>query len=113
MHEMAVCESILRVLEEQAAVQHYSRVNKVWLEIGALACIEADAMRFNFDVVTRDSLADGASLEIVRPPGQARCLHCQKLVQVQQLYDACPNCGSYQLQVTGGEEMRILKLEVE
>ncbi|MCG7980654.1 MAG: hydrogenase maturation nickel metallochaperone HypA, partial [Candidatus Thiodiazotropha endolucinida] len=28
-------------------------------------------------------------------------------------YEACPECGSYQLQVTGGDEMRIKELEVE
>jgi hydrogenase nickel incorporation protein HypA/HybF len=113
MHEMAVCEGILQVLEEQAAAQHYRRVKKVWLEIGALAGIEIEAMRFSFDVVTRDSLADGAALEIVERPGQAWCMQCMKVVPIGQRYDGCPDCGSYQLQVTGGEEMKIRELEVE
>jgi hydrogenase nickel incorporation protein HypA/HybF len=30
-----------------------------------------------------------------------------------QLYDACPRCGSFQLQVTGGSEMRVKELAVE
>lgn len=113
MHEMSLCENILHVLEEQAAAQHYRRVNKVWLEIGALAGVEVEAMRFGFDVVIRDSLADGASLEIVERPGEAWCMQCVKVVPMQQRFDKCPDCGSYQLQVTGGEEMRLLKLEVE
>jgi hydrogenase nickel incorporation protein HypA/HybF len=32
---------------------------------------------------------------------------------VQQRFDPCPRCGSYQLQVVGGEQMRIRDLEVE
>ncbi|MDU6673245.1 MAG: hydrogenase maturation nickel metallochaperone HypA, partial [Bradyrhizobium sp.] len=28
-------------------------------------------------------------------------------------YDPCPACGSHQLQVTGGEDMRVKELEVE
>jgi hydrogenase nickel incorporation protein HypA/HybF len=34
-------------------------------------------------------------------------------VRVAQRFDACPDCGGYQLQVTGGDELRIKELEVE
>ena len=37
MHEMALCESILQLVEENATTQGYSKVKKVWLEIGALS----------------------------------------------------------------------------
>jgi len=113
MHEMALCEGVLQVLEEYARKQGYTRVRTVWLEIGDLAGVEVDAMRFGFDVVTRGTLAEGAQLEIVCRPGEAWCLQCAKTVPVKQRFDACPDCGSYQLQVTGGEEMRIKELEVE
>ncbi|HHO69047.1 MAG TPA: hydrogenase maturation nickel metallochaperone HypA, partial [Gammaproteobacteria bacterium] len=83
------------------------------LEIGSLAGVEIEAMRFGFDVVMKGSLADGARLEIIERPGQAWCLPCAKAVAVAQRFDACPECGSHQLQVTGGEEMRIKELEVE
>ena len=113
MHEMSLCESILRVLEEQAQVQHYHRVKRVRLEIGGLSGVELEAMRFGFDVVVKDSLASGAKLEIIEIPGTAWCLHCARTVPVKQRFDACPGCGGYQLQVTGGDEMRIKELEVE
>jgi hydrogenase nickel incorporation protein HypA/HybF len=113
MHEMSICEGILQVMEEQARVQNFTRVKGVWLEIGPLAGVELEALRFGFDVVTRDSLAEGAALEIIEMPGQAWCLQCAKTVPVTQRFDACPECGSYQLQITGGDEMRIKELEVE
>ena len=113
MHEMSLCESILQVLEENASTQGYNQVKTVWLEIGALSGVEIEAMRFSFDVVIKDSLADGAKLEIIEQPGTAWCMQCAKTVEVTQRYDACPDCGSYQLQVTGGDEMRIKELEVE
>lgn len=113
MHEMALCESVLQILEEQAEVQGYRRVKRVWLEIGALAGVEIDALRFGFEVVTRGSLADGAALEVLERPGQAWCLGCSDTVEVRQRYDGCPRCGGYQLQVTGGERLAIKELEVE
>lgn len=113
MHEMSLCESIVQILEENAQRQGFVRVKTVWLEIGNLSGVELEAMRFSFDAVTRGTLADRACLEIVEVAGKAWCLRCSKTVAVQQRFDACPDCGGYQLQVTAGEEMKIRELEVE
>jgi hydrogenase nickel incorporation protein HypA/HybF len=112
MHEMSICEGIVQVLEEQAGEQNYSRVDKVWLEIGPLAGIELEALRFCFEAVTNGTLAENAELEIVETKGLAWCMICSTTVEVGKLFDACPQCGSYQLQITGGNEMRIKELEV-
>ncbi len=113
MHEMSLCEGILRVLEEQAQAQQFKRVKTVWLEIGSLSSVEVEALRFGFDVVMKDSLAEGARLEIIDVPGQAWCMQCMKPVTIRQRYDACDDCGGHQLQVTAGEEMKIKELEVD
>lgn len=113
MHEMSLCESILDILEQQAQAQHYRKVKTVWLEIGALSSVEPGAMRFCFDAVMRGSLADRARLEIIHVQARAWCLQCCQNVAVEQRYDACPACGSHQLQINAGEEMRIKELEVE
>ncbi len=113
MHEMSLCEGILQVLETESRKQGFDRVKAVWLEIGELSGVEIDAMRFSFDAVTRNSLAEGSALNIIDVPGTAWCMQCAKNVSVKQRFDACPDCGSYQLQVTAGEEMKIKELEVE
>jgi hydrogenase nickel incorporation protein HypA/HybF len=113
MHELSLCESILQILEEESRRQAFSRVKRVRLEIGRLSGADPEAMRFGFDVVCRGSLAEGAELEILRLPGLAWCLPCGHQVEVEQRFDACPHCGSYQLQVVGGDQMQIKDLEVE
>jgi hydrogenase nickel incorporation protein HypA/HybF len=113
MHEMSLCAGILQILEEQARTQGFRRVKTVWLELGGLAGVELEAMRFGFDVVMRGSLAEGARLEVIEVPGEAWCLQCRKTVAVNQRFDACPDCGGYELQLTAGEEMRIRELEVQ
>lgn len=113
MHEMALCEGVLQILEDNARQQGYQKVRTVWLEIGELSGVEVEAMRFGFDAVTRGTLAENASLEIIAVPGEAWCMQCSKAVMVKQRFEPCPDCGSYQLQVTGGEEMKIKELEVE
>lgn len=113
MHEMSLCESILGVIEKTAAAQNFHKVNRVRLEIGPLAGVEIEAMRFSFDAVTRGSLAEGAELEIIMPAVTAWCMNCAKPVEVTTRFDACPECGGFEVQVTGGDELRIKDMEVE
>ena len=113
MHEMALTEGILLVLKDQAKAQNYKRVKTVWLEIGELSHVDPDAIRFCFEAVTRDTIADGAVLEIDRLPGMAWCHHCTQAVNISKLADPCPICDGYQLQVTNGQDMRIRELEVD
>lgn len=113
MHEMSLAEGVLQVIEDAARSQGFGRVKTVWLELGQLSSVEAEAMRFCFDVVTRGSLADGAQLEIVTVPGTGWCMKCCESVVLPARYEACPKCGSYQVQATGGTEMRVKELEVE
>ncbi len=113
MHEMSLCQGILQVIEAESQKQGFDSVKNVWLEIGDLAGVEVESLLFCFDAVTRDSLADQAKLNIINTPGSAWCLKCAETVNVKQRFDECPQCGSYQLQITGGDEMRIKELEVE
>lgn len=113
MHEMSLCEGILQILDDNAKSQGFERVKTVWLEVGGLSGVDLDALRFCFDAVTRGSLADKAKLEVIQVPGAAWCMKCSKQVRVDQRFDACPDCGSFQLQVIGGEEMKIKELEVQ
>lgn len=113
MHEMSLCEGVLQVLETEASKQGFNKVKAVWLEIGDLSSVEPEAMLFSFDVVTKNTLADSAKLNIINIPGDAWCMQCSKSVSVKQRFDECPECGGYQLQITSGDEMKIKELEVE
>jgi hydrogenase nickel incorporation protein HypA/HybF len=112
MHEMALAEGVLRIIEEAARVNAASCIRTVWVEVGALAHVEPEALAFCFDAVTRGSMAEGAKLEIARTAGAAWCMPCGQRVALARLGDACPRCGSHQLQVVAGEEMRVREIAV-
>ncbi len=112
MHEMSLAEGVIQLLEESGRSQNFSRVEKVRLEIGRLSHVEAEAMRFCFDAVSRGSIAEGAILEIEETPGRGWCHQCSKEFDYQARYDPCPHCQGYQVQIVGGDEMRVKELEV-
>jgi hydrogenase nickel incorporation protein HypA/HybF len=113
MHEMSIAEGILQIVEDAATQQGFKRVTEVRLEIGALSGVEIEALTFCLDVVLKDGIAEGARIELEKVPGTGYCLGCGETVPVLALYDACPKCGSYQVQATGGTEMRVKDLLVE
>ena len=113
MHEMSLAESVLQIIEDAARKQGFTRVRTVWLEIGQLACVEQESLRFAFDAVVRGSIAEQARLEIIEMAGQGRCKKCAQGFPLAALYEACPECGSHEVSVIGGDTMRVKELEVE
>ncbi len=112
MHEMALCESLLDSLRDAARTHGFARVTKVRLVIGAFAGVEAEALRFGFDVVMRGSLAENAQLDILDEPGTAWCFACSQTVALADRLSPCPGCGGERLRPNGGTDMRIKDLEV-
>jgi hydrogenase nickel incorporation protein HypA/HybF len=116
MHEMSLAEGVLGVVEDALAAQPAGGprevVRTVRLEIGRLAAVELEALRFAFDVVRRGTVADGAALEVIEVPGAAWCMKCCDTVAIAQRGEGCPLCGSHQLQVTAGDELRVKDIEL-
>ncbi len=112
MHEMSLAESVRSIIEDAAEANGFTRVRRVILEIGELAAVEVDALRFCLDVVLQDTPAAGAAVVVERVAGAGWCPVCAKTVPMHGRYDACPHCGDYQLKVTAGEELRVKALDV-
>lgn len=113
MHEMALAESVLGLIEDRTLREGGRRIKMVRLEIGKLSAVEPEAMRFCFDAVTHGTLAEGAVLDIVEQEGSAWCFDCNREVPLATRYDPCPACGGFRLQVAEGALMRVKELEIE
>jgi hydrogenase nickel incorporation protein HypA/HybF len=112
MHEMSLVEGIRSIVEEQALAHGFARVTRLRLEIGRFAAVEKPALEFAWDVVMRGSRAEGADLQMIDLPGQALCFDCAQIVPIDDRLDPCPLCGGGKLLPQGGNEMRILDMEV-
>ena len=113
MHEMSLAEGVMRIAEETALKEGAGRVTRVVLEIGRLSAVEPEALNFCLDVASRGTRAEGAVFEMIDLPGAGWCMQCSREIELQQVYGECPLCGSAQVQVTGGTEMRVKELEIE
>ena len=109
---MSLCENLIQIIEEQAGTEKFGRVKAIYLEIGAFACVEIEALRFCFDIVCRGTIAESAELIITKLPGRAWCFDCEKEIGLPDRLEPCPKCKGFRLRYIGGEEMRIKELEV-
>ncbi|MDR0588885.1 MAG: hydrogenase maturation nickel metallochaperone HypA [Burkholderiales bacterium] len=109
---MSLAKSMMEIVEETAKKNNAKHVQSVLMELGVLSHADPDALKFAFEVVSHDTIAHGAKFEIVRLPGKAWCIPCGHTVDIPQWGAPCPDCGSRQLAVTQGDEMRIASINI-
>ncbi|WP_431951325.1 hydrogenase maturation nickel metallochaperone HypA [Nocardia lijiangensis] len=108
MHEMAITQSVVDAVCEHAAGR---RVHSVTVEVGALCAIVPEAMQFCFELATEGTVADGAELVIRTVPGTAVCRSCGADFALADLILLC-ECGSADVEIRSGRELRIRTMEV-
>ncbi len=108
MHELGITRNIVAIVTEHAG---NNRVKRVTLDIGKLSAIMPDAIRFCFDVCTRDTPLEKATLEIHEIPGLGRCQACGAEIELDQPFGRC-DCGSHHIKCIAGDEMKIREMEV-
>lgn len=108
MHEMAITQSVVEAVCEHAAGR---RVHSVRLEVGALCAIVPAAMEFCFGLATEGTVADGAQLDVDIRPGSARCRSCAARFEMTDPLLLC-RCGSADVEVLEGRDLKIMSMEV-
>ena len=108
MHELGIAMQVVETVTERAGAV---RVRKVVLQIGALTAVLPDSLRFCFDLATKGTRAEGATLEIVERPGLARCRACGTNVELLRPFGRCV-CGGSDLDWLAGDELEISSMEV-
>ncbi len=110
MHELSITQAAVEAILRQTG---QAPIRRVTLEIGALAGVVVDSVRFCFDIVVNGTPLQGAVLEVIEPPGRARCRDCEQVFVVDDpRILLCPGCGSAHVGVLSGRELKIKSVEV-
>ena len=109
MHELVLME---RMVAEVEARVRPSRVGCVRMQIGQLAGVLPETLEFCFALCARGTVLDGARLQIDEVCGRGRCRRCGGTVAMETVTDRCP-CGSAEIEVQSGRELRIATLELQ
>jgi hydrogenase nickel incorporation protein HypA/HybF len=110
---MSIALSLVDVIRAELAPRGNPRLARVGLRIGEMAGVQADALRFSFEIIVKDTELEQAELDIEHVPLTYRCAACAREFPVDRYEMNCPACGSGDTTAVAGEELHLSYLEVE
>lgn len=114
MHEIAVAENIIKVIEDKLKESNENgQVKRIDLKIGKLTCVEPGALRLSFQVVSQGTPLEKASLNINSVSVTGKCKDCKKSFHLEELEFSCPFCSSLRIEIQSGNELFIESFEIE
>ena len=114
MHELAIAENIVAVIEARATERGALRVASVRLRVGEASGVVSDSLAFCFEVLASERpLLASARLDVEHTPHRAWCHDCAAEFAVRDFVARCPTCGAWSDQIVSGMELRVLEMEIE
>ena len=113
MHELSVTESILEISLRHANDAKAKRITNLYLVIGQLASIVDDSVQFYWDIISKETIAEGSMLHFRRLPANFVCLDCSAQFSPGDTSFTCPACNSARVKVLSGDEFYMEAIDVE
>lgn len=112
MHELSIVASLIELAEDNLKAQKAKEITKIVVKIGRLSGVETELFERCFETFKQDSLAKNATLEIELGEviGECEC-GFKGLIKENVFY--CPKCKGKDLKITEGEELYLMRLEME
>lgn len=110
---MSIAQSVLDVALEEGRRHSLKRISVIKLQVGALAAVVPDSLEFCFEMLSRDTVASGAELDIETVPIVARCSACREIFEVENHVFLCPQCEEPALELISGRELSLVSIEGE
>jgi hydrogenase nickel incorporation protein HypA/HybF len=112
MHELAVCQGLIRQVERIARQEGATQVDSIVLSIGPLAGVEPPLLDRAFEIARMGTVAQSAELEIGTGPIVVECRTCGSSGEASVNRLLCPACGDWRVSVRQGEEMTLMRVEL-
>jgi len=113
MHELSITENILEITLRHAQNAGATSVTNIYLVIGQLSSIVDDSVKFYWDMIAKDTIAQNADLHFKRIQTRLACIDCSQ--EYEPISDdlSCPNCQSSRVKILKGEEFYIEAIDID
>lgn len=113
MHELSVTEGILRICKAEAEKNNFKRILKINIKVGELSGLIPDCISFYFNEISKETVAEGAKIEVFKIPLSYRCDDCGYTSEILKTEYTCHKCKGYHIKFLNGRELYIDTMEVE
>jgi hydrogenase nickel incorporation protein HypA/HybF len=113
MHELTITQNILELVLKQAGEAGAKKIEKINLVIGEMTGVADRCVQFYFDLMSKDTPAQGATLSFTMVPLKAKCLNCGNIFKFEEDFSECPHCHQSKMEIISGNELFVESIEVE
>jgi hydrogenase nickel incorporation protein HypA/HybF len=110
MHELSLSSAVVATTVKHAEGRRVSVIN---LRIGRLRQVVPETLQFYFGFVSRETVCEGARLELEVIDARLRCRPCGTEWAIEIPAFRCPTCGGSEVEVASGDEFEVESIEVE
>ena len=111
MHELPVAQNILQIVLQN--VGDAKAVKKINITIGELSAIIGDSVQFYWDLISKDTVAEGAILNFDLIKTKFFCNDCKKEYAPVSGNFECIHCEGRNVKIVAGNEFQLTSIEVD
>ncbi|WP_196592968.1 hydrogenase maturation nickel metallochaperone HypA [Pectinatus sottacetonis] len=113
MHEMAMAQGVMEIVEDYAHRSNAKKVCTISLLIGEMAGVVFESLEFCFSALAKGTIAEDAEIKLKKVPLVGHCNNCGWQGHIENYNFFCPECGSAKVDIISGRELRVEYLEVD
>lgn len=114
MHEFSIVSSLLDSCEEIARKNNANKILAIYIEIGERSGVNPPLLKSAFSEFKIGGKCENAKLNIAFKKVELTCKNCKTVSEASKIdYTRCPKCLSDNVFISAGNEMLLLRLEME
>ena len=120
MHELSMADAIVKTVLDAAEKNQAEEILEVTIEIGKLTMLNPEQLRFLLEVLTEDTLLEGAKITIEEIPVEIKCNSCNYTGKTDLdesdhylMIVKCPQCDERDLEIITGRECNVKNIKIE
>ncbi len=110
---MSLITNILAIAEDQARAGGAEIINRIEVQVGALAGVEIHSLEFCFSIARAGTMAAQGELVVHEIAGKGWCEGCRAEVSLDFFVAVCSECGQTITEVLAGRELQVRCINVD
>ncbi len=113
MHEFSIAVNIVDIAATTAEQNGAKSVGVIELEVGTLSGVVTEALDLAMKSAIKETICEHASVIIDEIQGKGYCKSCKADFELENIFDPCPECGTFNPEITAGKELKIKSIIVD
>jgi len=110
LHEVGVMIEIVKTIENFAEKNRLTKIDTLVLQIGELSSMIPRYVEACYPAAVEGTILQDTKLKIEILPGNGICKKCNKVFNLIENNNKCPDCGSRQWEILCGKEFMIKEI---